>query len=92
MMSFRTLFSVGDRGAMEEVIAELDLEEDLASALLGHNNEANLLGRLYDLIRAYDEPDWSRAVSIAQEFRLGMVDLSTAYVQAVEWADVAAKA
>lgn len=77
---------------MEEVIAELDLEEDLVNALLGRSHKENRLGLLYDLIRAYDEPDWSRAAGIAQEFNLGMVDLSTAYVQAVEWADVAAKA
>jgi c-di-GMP-related signal transduction protein len=76
---------------MEEVIGELDLEKDLTDALLGRANKGNQLGCLYDLIRAYDEPDWTRAVGIAQEFNVGMVDLSTAYVQAVEWADVAAK-
>ena len=75
---------------MEEVIGELDLEEDLAKALLGHIDLDNQLGRLYELIRAYDEPDCNRAVAIAQEFHLGITDLSTAYVTAVEWADLAA--
>lgn len=77
---------------MKEIVAELDLEEDLSNALLGRTNKGNQLGCLYDLIRAYDQPDWTRAVDIAQELHVGMVDLSTAYVQAVEWADVAAKA
>jgi c-di-GMP-related signal transduction protein len=76
---------------MEEIIAELDLEEDLTNALLGRGAH-NPLGVLYDLIQAYDKPDWIRAAAIAQEFHVGMAALSTAYVQAVEWADVAAKA
>jgi len=43
-------------------------------------------------MQAYEKPDWSRVAGIAQEFHVGMAALSTAYVQAVEWADVAAKA
>jgi len=77
---------------MEEVIGELDLEKDLAKALLGHTDKGNQLGRLYDLIRAYDEPDGAGAVAIAQELHVGIIDVSTAYVKAVEWADLAAKA
>ena len=77
---------------MKEIVAELDLEKDLSNALLGRTDKANQLGQLFELIQAYEQPDWSRAVDIAQEFRVGLVDLSTAYVQAVEWADVAAKA
>ena len=77
---------------MKEIVAELDLEEDLSNALLGRTNKANQLGQLFELIRAYDEPDWTRAAGIAQKFSVGMVDLLTAYVQAVEWADLAAKA
>ena len=74
------------------LVAELDLEEDLSNALLGRTNKANQLGQLFELIQAYEKPDWSRAVGIAHQFHVGLVDLSTAYVQAVEWADVAAKA
>ena len=77
---------------MVEVLAELDLDEDLANALLGRANRHTQLSLLYELIQAYDRPDWIRAVAIAQEFRVGIVDLSSAYVQAVEWADFAAKA
>jgi EAL and modified HD-GYP domain-containing signal transduction protein len=77
---------------MEDVITELDLDEDLANALLGRNNGHNPLSLLYELMQAYDKPDWIRATAIAQEFHVGMAALSTAYVQAVEWADVAAKA
>jgi c-di-GMP-related signal transduction protein len=37
---------------MAEVISELDLEDDLANALLGRANEENHLGLLYELIQA----------------------------------------
>jgi c-di-GMP-related signal transduction protein len=76
---------------MEDIIAELDLEDDLAKALLGRTNKANHLGLLYELIQACEKPDWSKATGIAQEFHVGIADLSKAYVQAVEWADVAAR-
>lgn len=76
---------------MEDIISELDLEEDLTNALLGRSAH-NPLGILYELIQAYDKPDWVRAAAIAQEFQVGMAALSTAYVQAAEWADIAAKA
>ena len=75
---------------MEEIISELDLEEDLTNALLGRGAH-NPLGVLYELIQTYDKPDWTTAAAISQEFNIGMAALSTAYVQAVEWADVAAK-
>jgi len=76
---------------MEEIITELDLKEDLASALLGPTNEQNQLGMLYELIQAYERVDWIRTAAIGQGLRVGTNDLSSAYVKAVEWADVAVK-
>jgi c-di-GMP-related signal transduction protein len=76
---------------MEEIITELDLEQDLAGALLGRTNDQNQLGLLYELIQAYERVDWIRTAAIGQEFKIGTSDLSTAYVKAVEWADIAAK-
>jgi c-di-GMP-related signal transduction protein len=76
---------------MEEIIAELDLEKDLASALLGRTNDQNQLGLLYELIQAYERVDWIRAVAIGQGLKVDAKDVASAYVKAVEWADVAAK-
>jgi len=76
---------------MDEIIAELNLEKNLASALLGRANENNPLSLLYELIRAYERVDWIRTAAIGQEFKMATSDLSLAYVRAVEWADVAAK-
>jgi c-di-GMP-related signal transduction protein len=76
---------------MEEIIAELDLEKDLASALLGRTNDQNQLGLLYELIQAYERVDWIRSVAIGQGLKVDAKDVALAYVKAVEWADVAAK-
>jgi EAL and modified HD-GYP domain-containing signal transduction protein len=77
---------------MEEIIAELDLEKDLASALLGRTTEQNQLGLQFELIQAYERGDWIRTAAIGQELKIGTNDLSSAYVKAAEWADVAVKA
>jgi c-di-GMP-related signal transduction protein len=76
---------------MEEIIIDLDLEEDLASALLGHANDQNELGLLYELIQAYERVDWIRTAAFGHQLKVGTSDLSSAYVKAVEWADVAGK-
>ena len=76
---------------MEEIVTELDLEQDLANALLGRTSGQSQLGLLYELIQAYERVDWIRTAAIGQELRIGTSDLSTAYVKAVEWADVAAE-
>jgi c-di-GMP-related signal transduction protein len=76
---------------MEEIITDLDLEEDLASALLGHANDQNELGLLYELIQAYERVDWIRTAAFGHQLKVGTSDLSSAYVKAVEWADVAGK-
>jgi EAL and modified HD-GYP domain-containing signal transduction protein len=76
---------------MEEIIAELDLEQDLASALLGRATEENKLGMLYELIQAYERVDWIRTAAIGEGLNVGPGDVSSAYVKAVEWADIAAK-
>lgn len=76
---------------MVDIIGEMDLEEDLANALLGRTNENNQLGLLYELIQAHERADWIRAAAIGQEFRVGTSEISTAYIEAAEWADVAVK-
>lgn len=53
----------------EEIIAELDLEKDLASTLLGRADDQNQLSLLYELIQAYERVDWIRTVAIGQGLR-----------------------
>ena len=76
---------------MEEIITELDLEEDLASALLGPANEQNHLSLLYELIQAYERVDWIRTAAFGEGLKVGPNYVASAYVKAVEWADVAVK-
>lgn len=77
---------------MEEAISELHLEDDLSDALLGRGSRQDLLGRLYQLMLAYEQTDSARIFAIAQDFRIATADLTKAYVSAVEWADAVAKA
>ncbi len=76
---------------MEDIIAELDLEQDLASALLRRVDDQNRLSLLYELIQAYERVDWIRTVAIGEGLKVDANDVASAYVKAVEWADVAAK-
>lgn len=76
---------------MPEVVSELRLDYPLSEALLGQSDWNNRIGMVYELIRAYEKPDWARTTALAQQFNLSVLDLSTAYVKAVEWADEAAR-
>jgi EAL and modified HD-GYP domain-containing signal transduction protein len=76
---------------MKEIVPELDLEQDLASALLGPTSDENQLAVLYELIQAYERVDWIRTAAIGEGLKVDMSDVSSAYVKAVEWADVAVK-
>jgi c-di-GMP-related signal transduction protein len=76
---------------MEEVIRELDLEQNVTSALLGHFTEQNKLGMLYELIQAYERADQIRTAAIGEALKVSTGDVSAAYGKAVEWADEAAK-
>jgi len=76
---------------MEEIIADLDLEKDLASALLRRADDQNQLSLLYELIQAYERVDWIRTVAIGQGLKVDAKDVASVYVKAVEWADVAVK-
>ena len=76
---------------MAEVVAELKLDAELAAALVGRRDWKNDLGMLYEMICAYEKPDWVRTAAMAQDFNVSVLDLSTAYVKAVEWADKTAK-
>jgi c-di-GMP-related signal transduction protein len=76
---------------MDEIITELDLEEDLASALLGRATEQNHLGLLYELIQAYERVDWIRTAAFGEGLKVDPNDVASAYVEAVAWADVAVK-
>ena len=76
---------------MEEIIADLDLEKDLASALLQRADDQNQLSLLYELIQAYERVDWIRTVAIGQGLKVDAKDVASVYLKAVEWADVAVK-
>jgi c-di-GMP-related signal transduction protein len=76
---------------MTEAISELNLDDELANALLGRSSDHDIFSELRDLMEAYEATDSARISGIAHEFHLSATDLTKAYVQAVEWADSVAK-
>ena len=76
---------------MEEVLAGLRLEDELANALLGRSQPRDKLGRLLVLLRAYETAVRIRVCAIAQDLRIPIADLRGIYLKAIAWADVAAR-
>ena len=77
---------------MKDAIEVLNLENDLADALLDRDSGDNRLRYLLALIRAYDSGDWVRMVSLAEYLNLGLENIARDYVRAVEWAEAVAAA
>jgi EAL and modified HD-GYP domain-containing signal transduction protein len=82
------LFSVAEAVAdapIGEVVAELPLREDVASALVGGAGE---LGRLLGAVVAYECGDFASAKTLS----IGAGAVAEAYLEALHWADSAVKA
>jgi EAL and modified HD-GYP domain-containing signal transduction protein len=68
---------------MAEALAKIPVFPELGTALLGENNT---LRPVLDLVQAYDCGDWIRSSKLSQELKLDVEQLSTDYLQAVQWA------
>ncbi len=82
------LFSVAEAVAnapIAEVIGELPLREDIASALVGGEGA---LGRLLGSVIAYERGDFVSATTLS----VGAGVIAEAYLEALRWADSAVKA
>jgi c-di-GMP-related signal transduction protein len=74
---------------MEEALAGLRLEDELANALLARSKPRDVLGRLYRLLGAYENGDRVRTYALAHDLRIPLSALSDVYLKATAWADVA---
>ena len=75
-----------------EAIEVLNLEKELAAALLDQDSGDNRLRYLLMLIRAYDSGDWVRMVSLAEYLNLSLENIAKDYIRSVEWAEMVAAA
>ena len=71
---------------MEEALAGLRLEDELANALLGRSKLRDTLGRLAGLLQAYEDADRVRTYAIAHDLRIPLTALHDVYMKATAWA------
>ena len=76
---------------MEEALAGLRLEDELANALLGRSQKGDILGRLHSLLQAYERADRSLTCAIAKDLRIPVAALREVYLKATAWADAASQ-
>lgn len=70
---------------MNEILNELTLPEGVGEALLGL--KASTLGDILNLVKAYEEGNWSVVLLYSKELKLSEIVLSRAYLESCEWVD-----
>jgi len=79
---FSQLDAIMDR-PMEDIVAELPLEEKLAATLQGEQTDAT---PWLDLVEAQEQADWARLTALISELNLVPEYTANCYVQAMQWA------
>jgi EAL and modified HD-GYP domain-containing signal transduction protein len=72
---------------MEEVVAEVQLTDDVRDTLLGRTPATRGLKESLELARAYEVADWAAIERIAESLNLRPGTVAETYVDSVEWAD-----
>lgn len=70
--------------AMTDLVVQLPLSEDLAAALIGHENP---LGNILGVVKSYEAASWSQMRRACARFRMDQDDLPELYENAIVWAD-----
>jgi EAL and modified HD-GYP domain-containing signal transduction protein len=70
---------------MEDLVKELPVTEDIASALIGDDN---ILGNIFILTKAYEAANWELMGEICVKLNIEQDLLPAYYVNAVEWAKI----
>ena len=68
---------------MDKILSRLELSDDVRGALL---NRSGRLARPLQVVEAYEQADWDRALSIASENALAPELLPNLYIDALHWA------
>lgn len=76
---------------LQELLQGLNLPAEIGRALLDQPRPGDRLSKLWNLILAYEAADWGRLDLLASESAIKPEALSSAYTQAVAWADEASR-
>ena len=82
-----TLFS----RPLSELIAHIDLAEDIRSTLLETVTTPHTISRLWALVLAYEIGDWDHAFELMPQVNLEPAILTNAYSNALAWAESVCK-
>jgi EAL and modified HD-GYP domain-containing signal transduction protein len=72
---------------LSELIADINLADDIRSALLETVTAPHPISRFWALILAYEVGDWDRACELLPQLNLEAATLAAAYSNAVSWAE-----
>jgi EAL and modified HD-GYP domain-containing signal transduction protein len=70
---------------MADLVKELPVTEDIAAALIGHDN---ILGKTFTLSKAYEAANWESVRQISLDLNINPDLLPEYYVDAVGWAKI----
>lgn len=79
------MFSMADGfldRSMEEILADLPLDADIKSALMG---EKGIFRDVLDLVLTYERADWPEAARLAEVMKLGEGKIVSHYIESVHW-------
>ncbi len=80
---FSVLDALLDR-PLPEILEELPLSQELREALL---QAPTPMGRIYALVKAYEQADWLTVQNLAQTLQLQLPLIANFYERAIRWAD-----
>ncbi|MDX2481173.1 MAG: HDOD domain-containing protein [Desulfuromusa sp.] len=83
LMGLFSLLDVIMSRPIDEILQEITVEEDLLAALTG---KAGTLRAVLDLVIAIEKGEWEQVSRLAAELQIEEQVLSTAYLDAVKWA------
>ena len=82
-----SLFEAILRRPTQEIIEHIELNEDIRNALLNQSQTGDAVGTIYSLVTAYESAAWETVDQCAQRLGVSRLALSTAYADAVSWAE-----
>ena len=82
-----SLFEAILRRPTQEIIEHIDLNEDIRNALLNQAQTGDTVGTIYSLVTAYETGAWEKVDQCAKRLGVSRLALSTAYADAVSWAE-----
>ena len=74
--------------SMDDLVKELPVTQDIATALIGVDSVDSLLGKTFALVKAYELANWELMGEICIELNINQDLLPNYYIDAVGWAKI----